>query len=268
MVRGVRLHCENRRLTEVEFCPCPRQPIPVFPDRDSFRQLHGTEIQAVGRLGKRVLLSLNAGQVIVIEPRMTGLLLVSAPPTELHLRLILHLEPVPGLAANVRFWDRRGLGTVSLLNAGQMQTLRQRLGPDALEMTAAEWKLRLARTSRPVKVALLEQSLVAGIGNLYASEILHLAGIAPRRRADRVRGSQLQALDESVRQVLQTAIRYEGSTLNDGTYRNALNQDGGYQNHHRVYDREGELCPTCGLASIRRIVQAQRSTFYCPKCQK
>lgn len=268
MVRGVRLHCEHRRLTEVEFCPCPRQPIPVFPDRDSFRQLNGTEIQAVGRLGKRVLLSLNAGQVIVIEPRMTGLLLVSAPPTELHLRLILHLQPTAGLAPNVRFWDRRGLGTVSLLDAGQMQALRQRLGPDALEMTAFEWKQRLARTSRPVKVALLEQSLVAGIGNLYASEILHLAGIAPRRRADRVCGSQLQALDESVRQVLQTAIRYEGSTLNDGTYRNALNQDGGYQNHHRVYDREGELCPTCGLASIRRIVQAQRSTFYCPKCQK
>ncbi|MFM7165936.1 MAG: bifunctional DNA-formamidopyrimidine glycosylase/DNA-(apurinic or apyrimidinic site) lyase [Planctomycetaceae bacterium] len=268
MVRGVRQHCENRRLTAVEFCPCPRQPIPVFPDRDSFGQLHGTEIQTVGRLGKRVLLNLNSGDVIVIEPRMTGLLLVSAPPTELHLRLILHLQPVAGLAAQVRFWDRRGLGTVSLLNAARMQALRNRLGPDALEMNISEWKQRLSRTSRPIKVALLEQSLVAGIGNLYASEILHLAGIAPGRRADRVRGRQLQAMDEAVRQVLQTAIRYEGSTLNDGTYRNALNQDGGYQNHHRVYDREGELCPTCGLASIRRIVQAQRSTFYCPKCQR
>jgi formamidopyrimidine-DNA glycosylase len=75
-------------------------------------------------------------------------------------------------------------------------------------------------------------------------------------------------MDDAVRQVLLTAIRYEGSTLNDGTYRNALNQDGGYQNHHRVYDREGEICPTCGQAEIRRIVQAQRSTFYCPRCQK
>jgi formamidopyrimidine-DNA glycosylase len=268
MVRGVRRHCENRRLSHVEFCPCPRQPIPVFPDRDAFQQLREVEIQTAGRLGKRALLTLDSGHVIVIEPRMTGLLLVSEPPTELHLRVILHLHPAPGLAASIRFWDRRGLGTVSLLDATQMQQLRNRLGPDALEITADEWKQRLARTARPIKVALLEQSLVAGIGNLYASEILHLSGISPRRRADRVRGSQLALLDDAVKQVLLTAIRYEGSTLNDGTYRNALNQDGGYQNHHRVYDREGEVCPTCGQAEIRRIVQAQRSTFFCPRCQK
>ena len=73
---------------------------------------------------------------------------------------------------------------------------------------------------------------------------------------------------EAVRTVLETAIRYEGSTLNDGTYRNALNEDGGYQNHHRVYDREGEQCSNCGQSSIRRIVQAQRSTFFCPSCQR
>ncbi len=69
-------------------------------------------------------------------------------------------------------------------------------------------------------------------------------------------------------EVLETAIRYEGSTLGDGTYRNALNEQGGYQNHHRVYDRAGEVCPSCGKAKIQRIVQAQRSTFFCPRCQR
>ncbi len=268
MVRGVRRHCENRRVETVEFCPCPRQPIPVFPDRGTFVRVHGATIESVGRLGKRALLKLNLGDTIVIEPRMTGLLLVSEPPTELHLRMRLWLQPSRGLAATLRFWDRRGLGTVSLLDESQMQQLRNRLGPDALEMTLVDWKQRLAKTSRPIKVALLEQSLVAGIGNLYASEILHLSGISPKRRADRVRGGQLSAMAEAVRTVLETAIRYEGSTLNDGTYRNALNEDGGYQNHHRVYDREGEQCSNCGQSSIRRIVQAQRSTFFCPSCQR
>src|SRR5439155_1167958 len=98
--------------------------------------------------------------------------------------------------------------------------------------------------------------------------ILHLAGINPRRRASRLRTVEIQRMAECVRMVLEEAIRFEGSTLSDGTYRNALNEAGGYQNAHRVYDRESEACLTCGQAAIRRIVQAQRSTFFCPACQK
>jgi formamidopyrimidine-DNA glycosylase len=116
-------------------------------------------------------------------------------------------------------------------------------------------------------VALLDQSLVAGIGNLYASEILHLAGIRPQTPASRVSAIRIQKLSEAVLSVLNLAIKYEGSTLSDGTYRNALNKDGGYQNSHQVYDRAGLACPRCGR-SILRIVQAQRSTFYCAGCQR
>jgi formamidopyrimidine-DNA glycosylase len=115
---------------------------------------------------------------------------------------------------------------------------------------------------------LLDQKVVAGVGNLYASEILHRIGLDPRQGADSLTSSQWQMLHAAMLDILQTAIRYEGSTLGDGTYRNALNQDGSYQNHHQVYDREGELCLTCGRGTILRIVQAQRATFFCTECQR
>src|SRR5262249_34877478 len=119
---------------------------------------------------------------------------------------------------------------------------------------------------RPVKVALLDQKAVAGIGNLYASEILHLAAIHPARPCHRLRGGEWQRVHACMRQVLETAIRYEGSTLADGPYRNALNKEGGCQNHPRVYDRADKPCRKCGH-EIVRVVQAQRSTFFCPSCQ-
>jgi formamidopyrimidine-DNA glycosylase len=108
---------------------------------------------------------------------------------------------------------------------------------------------------------------VAGIGNLYASEILHLAQVHPARRCDRLSAAQWQAIHARMLEVLHAAIRHEGSTLSDGTYRNALNQAGGYQSQHRVYDRAGDVCRQCQSAQIVRIVQAQRATFYCPVCQ-
>jgi formamidopyrimidine-DNA glycosylase len=126
----------------------------------------------------------------------------------------------------------------------------------------------LAGSRREIKVALLDQRALAGVGNLYASEILHLAGVHPQRQCDMLQRAQWQRIHAALVEVLELAIRYEGSTLGDGTYRNALNEAGGYQNHHRVYDRAGEPCPTCHREAIERIVQAQRSTFFCPRCQR
>jgi formamidopyrimidine-DNA glycosylase len=118
-------------------------------------------------------------------------------------------------------------------------------------------------------VALLDQRAVAGIGNLYASEILHLAEVHPARSCDKVTRAQWQRIADATHEVLEAAVRYEGSTLADGTYRNALNQAGDYQNHHRVYDRKGAVCFRCGPGrEIVRIVQAQRATFFCPGCQR
>jgi formamidopyrimidine-DNA glycosylase len=136
-------------------------------------------------------------------------------------------------------------------------------------MSAELFRSQLGGSRRAVKVALLDQRAVAGIGNLYASEILHLAGVHPAGRCDRLSRDAWRRIAEATQEVLETAIRFEGSTLGDGTYRNALNQSGGYQNHHRVYDREGKACPRCGSGSeVVRIVQAQRSTFFCGACQR
>ncbi|MEZ6061792.1 MAG: DNA-formamidopyrimidine glycosylase family protein [Planctomycetaceae bacterium] len=269
MVRGIRPHAEGRTILDVEFCRCPRRPIEIIPRRAAFRsRVRGATIRRVFRLAKRAVLELDADISIVIEPRMTGLLLVSDPPTTQHRRVCWHLRPKSGLRNSFEFWDRRGLGTVRLLDTQQMDHLRSRLGPDAMQIEPADWKRQLAGTSRHIKVALLDQSLVAGIGNLYASEILHMAGISPFKRSNLLPPNALRRLADATQAVLSDAILHEGSTLSDGTYRNALNKDGGYQNYHRVYDREGQVCSCCERGIIRRAVQAQRSTFYCPICQR
>lgn len=212
------------------------------------------------------MITLSDDQTIVIEPRMTGLVLLTDPPTVDHLRWQLSFSDHP---QPLLFWDRRGLGTVRLLHAKEVATVVDaKLGEDALTISADTLRDRLGMSSRAIKVALLDQAAVAGIGNLYAAEILFLAGIDPRTRCDRLTRPQWARIQQCTLEVLETAIRYEGSTLSDGTYRNALNQDGGYQSQHRVYDRAGTLCSRCGEAEIQRIVQAQRSTFFCPKCQR
>ncbi|MFM9063146.1 MAG: zinc finger domain-containing protein, partial [Pirellula sp.] len=113
-----------------------------------------------------------------------------------------------------------------------------------------------------------DQRLVAGVGNLYASEILHRAAIDPRTLCERISKAKWQRIYELMRGVLLEAIDSEGSTLSDGTYRNAINGEGGFQHFHLVYARDGQVCSTCKSGTILRIVQSQRSTFYCPKCQR
>jgi formamidopyrimidine-DNA glycosylase len=137
-----------------------------------------------------------------------------------------------------------------------------------LIIRAEQLREKLCSSRRAIKVALLDQSAVAGVGNLYAAEILFLAGVDPRTRCDKLTRPQWQRITDSIGAVLHDAIRHEGSTLSDGTYRNALNDAGGYQNYHRVYDRAGTSCRRCQSAEIRRIVQAQRATFFCPVCQR
>ena len=265
MVRGIRPHLEGRTIAAVEPCECPCKPIQMSPDWGTLRSLAvGEPIVRVWRRAKRVVLTLGSDARFVIEPRMTGLMLVADPPDAGHLRVRWTLDD----DSELLFWDRRGLGTVRLYAPGEMDAaLRAKLGPDALEITPEQWRSGLSRTQRHVKVAMLDQKLVAGIGNLYASEILHRCRIDPRTPAARIGPRRIERLHAATQEVLHEAIRYEGSTLGDGTYRNALNQDGSYQNAHRVYARDGEPCLECGRP-IERIVQAQRSTFFCRRCQR
>jgi len=270
MVRGIRPFVEGRRIVAVRRCKTHCRPIGMSPTFARLaKRIEGQTVTAARRLGKRVVLDLSNAASLVVEPRMTGLMLLADPPDVEHLRLEWEFEDRREYNS-IWFWDRRGLGTVRLFGPGELERDLGpgKLGPDALLFDVALWRERLGSTSRAVKVALLDQKLVAGIGNLYASEILHVAGIDPTRSSQTLRPADLKRLDAAVRSVLELAIQYEGSTLGDGTYRNALNQSGRYQNEHRVYMRDGESCQTCGRGSIARIVQAQRSTFFCNKCQK
>ena len=203
----------------------------------------------------------------MIEPRMTGLVLLADPPGVEHLRFRLVLDG--DRSSEMLFWDRRGLGTVRLLTNDELRRdVRDRLGPDATRITAEQLRRNLGGSRRLIKVGLLDQRCVAGIGNLYAAEILFVAGVDPRTRCDRLSRPQWQRIRSAIRMVLDEAIAHEGSTLSDGTYRNALNHAGGYQNYHRVLDRAEIPCGRCTKGVIRRIVQAQRSTFFCPNCQR
>jgi len=271
MRRGIAA-VQGRTIAAVERPPCRKRPIEIGPSLATFRRRAvGQRIAGLDRVGKRVVLVLDSDDRIILEPRMTGLVLVGDPPGTEHLRLRIELEP----AAKGRnepdallFWDRRGLGSVRVVSPAEFAERYglDRLGPDALRITIDELAERLGRSRRAVKVALLDQRAVAGIGNLYASEILHLASIHPALGCHRIKFTQWERIHAAVIEVLELAIRHEGSTLSDGTYRNALNQSGSYQNHHRVYDREGDPCHHCGQP-IMRIVQAQRATFFCTVCQ-
>ncbi len=272
MRRGILKVCAGR-VDRVFRYPCRKRPIQVTPTTATInRRLSGRRIELVERLGKRVVLVFDDQQRLVFEPRMTGLVLLGDPPTREHLRLglAIRLEGRGGpRECELRFWDRRGLGSITLFHGDEFAERFHsgRVGPDALQVTPGELRARFEGSTAPLKVALLDQKRLAGVGNLYASEILHRVGIDPRTPCRNLTAPQWRSVHREMLKVLRAAIRLEGSTLADGTYRNALNQTGSYQNHHRVYDRAGELCPSCRKGIIQRIVQAQRATFFCPVCQ-
>ncbi len=267
MRRGI-LGIVGQRIAAVEKAPCKRRPIAIEPRIDQFRKRTvGARVTAVERLGKRVVVRLNPPAAIVFEPRMTGMVLLSEPPTVEHLRL--RITFADRKTPDLLYWDRRGLGSVRLFSPEELAARYDdaALGPDALTISLEQLADVLRNSRRAIKVALLDQRAIAGIGNLYAAEILHRAGIHPAKQCNRLRAEHWRRIHAATGEVLQEAIRYEGSTLSDGTYRNALNETGGYQNHHRVYDRAGQACAKCGVGRIVRIVQAQRATFFCPGCQ-
>ena len=283
MCRGIRA-IEGLQVKSFQMCECRLKPISIHPKASEIAAtLIGSEVHQVSRLGKRVLVWFSGKQVLVIEPRMTGIVMLENPPNQTHLRLEFTLVKVGSRARLTRavhsaaskeeqkllFWDRRGLGTVRLMSSEQLEEqIINRLGPDALQMTPALYAENFGSSKREIKVALLDQKLVAGIGNIYAAEILFMAGVDPRARCDRLSGKQWHRISDATQEILIQAILHEGSTLSDGTYRNAINGEGSYQQCHRVYDREGLACLRCGNGNIARIIQAQRSTFFCTGCQK
>ncbi len=275
MRRGIAGLC-GARIVAARFPRGSCRPLAMAPaPAEMAERLERQHIVSVSRYGKRVAIEVGsegkAPHWLVIEPRMTGLLLVAAPPTPQHVRMELDVVP-PGPRhfplQKLLFWDQRGLGTIRLLDAAGLDRAcgAAKLGPDGLVVTGSELAVRLGESRRGVKVALLDQKGVAGIGNIYAAEILHRAAIDPRTPCRALAAEAWETVARAAREILASAVAHEGSSIGDELYRTADNRKGGFQKLHRVYGLAGTPCQTCGGA-IERIVQAQRSTFFCPVCQ-
>lgn len=219
---------------------------------------HRTIIRLIRR-GKRIVFHLDNGNVFFIHLGMTGRLAIvpSAAPVEIHTHLILDL----GARQQLRFRDPRRFGEIRWLGAALGD---EKMGPEPLAMRTAQLARRLEKTTRAIKNALMDQSVIAGLGNIYVDESLFAAGIHPLTPAHTLTPAQVALLALSIKRTLRRAIRYRGSTLRD--YVDANGVKGAFQLRHKVYDRAGKPCRTCNTP-IARIVLGGRSTHFCPRCQ-
>jgi formamidopyrimidine-DNA glycosylase len=245
--------------------------------RTSARQLidglTGATILAAGRRGKYLLCPLDTGDTLMVHLRMTGKLLLvarGAPPfPHTHVRITLAGEP----AEEVWFVDPRTFGEMVVFDADHADVEVPelgKLGADPLtdRLTSDDLRRLLATRRSRLKPLLLDQHVIAGIGNIYADEILHAARLHPDRVASTLRRPELVRLHDSMHDVLAAAVGAGGSTLGDWQYVDLMGNGGSYQDDHRVYGRAGERCSTCGRGIIRRASVNGRSTYWCPVCQR
>jgi formamidopyrimidine-DNA glycosylase len=237
-----------------------RTDILTPPDFDLAKHLLGRTVRSIDRRGKRIVLTLDTGDRFYIHLGMTGQLTADVPtaPLKTHTHLILDTP-----AGQIRFRDPRRFGGIWWL--GRDASPDARMGPEPLTLRPAQLATRLAKTKRAIKVALLDQQLVAGLGNIYVDEALFAAGLHPLLLASDLSLDQVKRLTRAIKLILRTAIRHRGSTLRD--YMDADGASGAFQNRHKVYDRAGEPCRAC-KTPIERIVLGGRSTHFCPKCQR
>ena len=240
-----------------------RPDILTPPGVDLCGCLAGRIVAAVDRRGKRIVLTLDDGCRFYVHLGMTGQLTVVGPgvPAPPHTHLEVELDGPTG--ERLRFRDPRRFGGVWWL--GRDTPPDAGMGPEPLTLRPQDLAARLARTARPVKAALLDQSLVAGLGNIYVDESLFAANLHPLRRASDLTPAEVARLSRAIKSTLRKAIRHRGSTLRD--YADADGKAGGFQLLHRVYDRAGQPCRTC-KAPIERVVLGGRSTHFCPDCQR
>ena len=264
IVRGIRPRVVGERIERVEV---PHPDVLREPKRRFAHKLRGRRILAVGRRGKNVVLDLEGEHVLAVNLGMTGgLLPFRAPPPAsrrpTHPAVVLRFES-RGLLV---FDDQRRFGTVECLEGPQWQERSGRLGPEPLgrSFTAEGLAEALSASRTPVRSWLLDQRRVAGVGNIYANEALHIAGIHPQRPARLIGTPEAARLHAALREVLRSAIRHGGTTIRD--YRDADGQAGRNARRLRVYGREGAPCLACGTEVVRTVF-GNRSAFHCPRCQ-
>ncbi|MTH77268.1 bifunctional DNA-formamidopyrimidine glycosylase/DNA-(apurinic or apyrimidinic site) lyase [Paracoccus aestuariivivens] len=270
--RGLAPHLEGRTITRVEARrPDLRWPLPP----DLVQVVTGAKVTGLRRRSKYILVDLENRGSVLLHLGMSGRMLIEGA-----IQGDFHRDPsILSRHDHVVFWndegtqitfnDARRFGMVDLVGPDGTHPMLSRLGPEPLadDFTPDVLIHAFAGKKAPVKSALLDQSLVAGLGNIYVSEALYRAGIDPRRLAGQVPEPQVGALVGHIKEVLTEAIAAGGSSLRD--HRQATGELGYFQHSFRVYGREGGPCPTSGCTgTIERIVQSGRSSFFCPICQK
>ena len=264
--RGLALRLTGRRIVRAELRrPDLRRPFPP----GLAERLDGARIGALTRRGKYILIELDESGFLLLHLGMSGRITAgsSALPPEPHDHVVMSLDD----GTVVRFNDPRRFGLLDYIERGKAgaHPLLAGLGPEPLEpgFDAAYLNRALAAKLTPIKSALLDQRIVAGLGNIYVCEALYRAGISPRRLAASVVGARAARLAAAIREVLGEAIEAGGSSLRD--YVQANGELGYFQHRWAVYGREGEPCPGCTCAAgVRRITQAGRSTFFCGRRQR
>ncbi len=235
--------------------------------------LTGTRILDADRRGKYLLLPLDSGDELMVHLRMSGQLLLAPvdSPRPPHTHVVLRLSGAP--AEELWFVDPRTFGEVVVFDPEHVDVELPELakmGIDPLRdgLDAITLQAVLAGRRTRLKPLLLDQHVIAGIGNIYADEILHAAKLHPERIAGSLRRPEVVRLHDEVHRILEAAVGAGGSTLGDAQYVDLMGSGGSYQEDHRVYGRAGERCMTCGRGIIRRTVAGGRSTHFCPWCQR
>ena len=247
-----------------------------FPERMADR-LTGQRVLSLRRRSKYILVDLASGETLLIHLGMSGRMLISGhtvgtfhhphPAPQKHDHVVFHMEG----GARITFNDARRFGAMDLMNTSAQEDhwLIRDIGPEPRGNGFHEDFLvaQLEGRNTPIKSALLDQRIVAGLGNIYVCEVLFRAGIHPARKAGRISAKRVRTLVPIIREVLSEAIAAGGSSLRD--YRQSDGELGYFQHVFQVYDREGQSCVTPGCdRKINRIVQSGRSSFFCPQCQR
>lgn len=257
-VRGLARVLEGRTISRVEARrPDLRRALPV----DLGQRLTGAQVTGLHRRAKYGLIDTDRGDALVFHLGMSGRWRVDPTEIEKHDHFILETDEGHRVALN----DPRRFGSLDLVRSDALEEWPpfKALGPEPFDLDAAELKRRLAGRSAAIKLLLLDQRIVAGLGNIYVCEALYRAGIHPRRPGGSVSLGRLKKLVPAIQDVLVEAIEAGGSTLRD--FARPDGELGYFSKAFAVYDREGRPCGSGG--TVRRIVQGGRSTFYCPQCQ-
>lgn len=227
--------------------------------------LLGRKISAIERRGKYIVIHLDNEQAIIIHLRMTGSLRFLPPeaPLDKHTHLIFFFANPP---MELRFIDQRQFGRLRLVKKGKKGDLKflEKLGPETLQINRRQFREMIKGKRRIIKSLLLDQTFIAGVGNIYADEVLYRTGIHPRQGTEFLSISQIELLLKNLQDLLRQAIRQRGTSVRN--YVDAQGAPGGFQNFLMVYGREGEKCRKCGTIIAREKIGG-RSTYYCPQCQ-